>query len=346
MPGRGRRARIRARRARAGRTRARRGAHRRVRGLCARGRGGRGVCAYGRYGRGARGGNARAAAARRAYLALRRRVRPRRRWRRHRVRRARPPPQPPRRAQAGPCGPPSERSGRSAPRARAPVARGAGDGAALPSQRRARCTTPARSTGRRVHRDGARRGQDARRVAAEAPRPWREVARACYLAAGRGLAAAHEVGHGAPRLQARQRADRGDDGRVLRDRLRARARRLSTRPSLVQGTSGELDLEIRRDRSRGRARRWARRRYMAPEQHSRRGRRCARSDQFSFCVALYRGAVRRAAVRGRQLPELADAVHQRATAPRPRPARRAGARRARDACAGCGRDPARSAIRR
>ena len=104
----------------------------------------------------------------------------------------------------------ARRRGRRQPRA--PHARGAGDGEDLAPQRRRRATTPARSrtacsspwSSSRATRcaTGCRRG----------PRTWREILEV-FLAAGRGLAAAHDEGARAPRLQARQRHG-GGDGQV------------------------------------------------------------------------------------------------------------------------------------
>ena len=155
------------------------------------------------------------------------------------------------------------------------------------------------------------------------PRPWREVLDV-FLAAGRGLAAAHAAGPRPPRLQARERdAHEGRPG--ARHGLRPRAReRATTQPSPAQqqtldaaaraaalaetappGVDPDATMKLGR-----RGRRCAACRpvsggylrlkltqtgamlgtpaYMAPEQFAGTGGD-ARTDQFAFSVALYEG---------------------------------------------------------
>ncbi|WP_426751567.1 tetratricopeptide repeat protein [Myxococcus sp. Y35] len=124
------------------------------------------------------------------------------------------------------------------------------------------------------------RGRTLRHWLAEAPRPWREVL-ATFLQAGRGLAAAHAVG-----LVHRDfKPDNvllGDDGQVrVTDFGLARpapSEQETGDGSCPEASSGggDAQLGVRQGTPA----------YMSPEQW--RGQRAdARSDQFSFCVALY-----------------------------------------------------------
>ena len=135
-----------------------------------------------------------------------------------------------------------------------------------------------------VHRDGVGRRAHARRLAARAAAAAGARSSRCSSQAGRGLAAAHEAGPRAPRLQAGQRA-----GRPRRPRPGHRLRAGRAR------SSGRTTSRTRRSRSE---------RHLSTDAHpDRRGARHAglhgagavparaptdaRSDQFSFCVALY-----------------------------------------------------------
>ena len=113
------------------------------------------------------------------------------------------------------------------------------------------------------------------------PRPWREVLDA-FVQAGRGLAAAHKAGL-VHRDFKPENAMIDGEGRVrVLDFGLARAAGAGPPSSLVarmirSGTSGPQTSSIAGTPA-----------YMAPEQHL--GLPCdARSDQFSFCVALYEG---------------------------------------------------------
>ncbi len=129
------------------------------------------------------------------------------------------------------------------------------------------------------------RGRTLRHWLAEAPRPWREVL-SRFLQAGRGLAAAHAVG-----LVHRDfKPDNvllGDDGQVrVTDFGLARAESASlASPEPWAGDGPALEASPRGgDTATGV--RLGTPAYMSPEQW--RGLRAdARSDQFSFCVALY-----------------------------------------------------------
>jgi len=132
-------------------------------------------------------------------------------------------------------------------------------------------------------------GQTLRQWLHEAPRPWQEVL-AMFIQAGRGLAAAHAAGlvhrdfkpqnvlvgrDGRARVLDFGLAFRSDEGRAAPESSAALRRDRSTVDLLsVELTATGMTLGTPA--------------YMSPEQHER-GAIDARSDQFSFCVALYEG---------------------------------------------------------
>jgi len=118
-------------------------------------------------------------------------------------------------------------------------------------------------------------------------RPWREVADA-FMAAGRGLAAAHEAG-----LVHRDfKPDNvliGDDGRICVTDFGL----VSSAGAVAEGEDGSADEQARLAEATALSASLTRTgallgtpMYMAPEQHLRKPVD-ARADQFSFCVALY-----------------------------------------------------------
>ncbi len=156
------------------------------------------------------------------------------------------------------------------------------------------------------------RGQTLAAWLAEGPRPWREVV-AVFVQAGRGLAAAHAAGlihrdfkpanamideHGVvkvldfglartPGSEAEVREEFTSEGASLDERL--------TRTGSIMGTPG----------------------YMAPEQLEA-GEVDARSDQFSFCVALYEALYDQRPFPTDSLGELIQALLDGAIKPPPR----------------------------
>ena len=156
------------------------------------------------------------------------------------------------------------------------------------------------------------------------PRPWREVL-GLLLAAGRGLAAAHEVGlvhrdfkpdnvlvSASGRVQVTDfglargidsTADDHDD--VDRESLTlVRARAAATADLRITRTGAMIGTPA----------------YMAPEQYARRPSD-ARTDQFAFCVAAYEALYGARPFAGASVPELASAVLEGAMRPIPRPSR-------------------------
>jgi eukaryotic-like serine/threonine-protein kinase len=152
------------------------------------------------------------------------------------------------------------------------------------------------------------------------PRPWREV-RDVFLAAGRGLAAAHAAGlvhrdfkpHnvlvGGGRVvvldfglaRAEDGDGDGDDGEAEAQGPAPPATMLAAPLTMTGERLGTP-------------------RYMAPEQHAA-GRVTARSDQFAFCVALYEALYQRSPFVGGTITELRAAVERGLRAPAPPGAR-------------------------
>ncbi len=157
-------------------------------------------------------------------------------------------------------------------------------------------------------------GQDLKAWLAEAARPWRQVLDV-YLAAGRGLEAAHAAGlvhrdfkpenvllaeDGRVRVTdfglARQ-LDSAETPLALSDSLQEPLESLSetlTRTGVLVGTPA----------------------YMAPEQAAR-SRADARSDQFSYCVSLYEALYGERPFKGATLRELIEAAQSGRVQPAP-----------------------------
>ncbi len=139
-----------------------------------------------------------------------------------------------------------------------------------------------------------------------APRTWREVL-AMFVQAGRGLAAAHEVGL-VHRDFKPQNVLIGPDGRArVMDfglaRVAAADSEIPAEPS--EGIAIEdYDTQLTAAGSVV-----GTPRYMAPEQHFARPID-GRADQFSFCVALYEALYQVRAFIGDSLPELARRKHE------------------------------------
>ena len=163
------------------------------------------------------------------------------------------------------------------------------------------------------------RGRTLRHWLAEGPRPWREVL-SRFLLAGQGLAAAHAVG-----LVHRDfKPDNvllGDDGQVrVTDFGLARAVLASLAPP--EPWAGEDSARQARLRAGDTLTgvRLGTPAYMSPEQW--RGQRAdARSDQFSFCVALYEALFGQRPFAGDTPVERAQALSEGRVTPPPRGSR-------------------------
>ncbi|HWB76447.1 MAG TPA: serine/threonine-protein kinase [Nannocystaceae bacterium] len=135
--------------------------------------------------------------------------------------------------------------------------------------------------------------------------PWEIVA--VFAAAGRGLAAAHaaDIVHRDFKPDNVMLTPSGDDGELrvrVMDFGLARATADATVPTAASASNSALSLELT---SRGAL--MGTPAYMAPEQYAA-GDVDARTDQFSFCVALFEAFVGKRPFVGRTLPELATAV--------------------------------------
>ncbi|WNG34926.1 tetratricopeptide repeat protein [Archangium violaceum] len=169
------------------------------------------------------------------------------------------------------------------------------------------------------------RGRTLRHWLTEAPRPWREVL-SRFLQAGQGLAAAHAVG-----LVHRDfKPDNvllGDDGQVrVTDFGLARAGPSPLAPPEL--STGEDPAQEARPPPRGGDTRTGVRlgtpAYMSPEQWQ--GLRAdARSDQFSFCVALYEALFGQRPFAGGTAEERSQALREGRVTPPPRSSRVPGA---------------------
>ncbi|OJT26133.1 hypothetical protein BO221_09940 [Archangium sp. Cb G35] len=167
------------------------------------------------------------------------------------------------------------------------------------------------------------RGRTLRQWLAEAPRPWREVL-SRFLLAGQGLAAAHAVG-----LVHRDfKPDNvllGDDGQVrVTDFGLARAVLAPQTPPEPRDGEGPVRETPPRGGDTITGVRLGTPAYMSPEQW--RGLRAdARSDQFSFCVALYEALFGQRPFAGDSPEERIQALRGGRVTPPPRGARVPGA---------------------
>lgn len=163
------------------------------------------------------------------------------------------------------------------------------------------------------------RGRTLRHWLEEAPRPWREVL-SRFLLAGHGLAAAHAVG-----LVHRDfKPDNvllGDDGQVrVTDFGLARAEPASLPPQEPWAGEGPAREELPRSADTLTGVRQGTPAYMSPEQW--RGLRAdARSDQFSFCIALYEALFGQRPFAGDTAGERVRALREGRVTPPPRGSR-------------------------
>jgi eukaryotic-like serine/threonine-protein kinase len=137
------------------------------------------------------------------------------------------------------------------------------------------------------------------------PRPWQAVL-AMFIQAGRGLAAAHEVGL-VHRDFKPQNVLIGPDGRArVMDFGLAR---VAAADSEISGDVDGIAIEDYDTQLTAAGSVVGTPRYMAPEQHFARPID-ARADQFGFCVALYEALYHVRAFVGESLPELARRKHE------------------------------------
>lgn len=145
----------------------------------------------------------------------------------------------------------------------------------------------------------------------ETPRPWREVADVA-LQAGRGLAAAHDAGLVHRDFKPANVMLRKDGRAVVLDFGLARIHEDSrARESTTAGAADSGTAETEATAIAGTPA------YMAPEQHV--GRAATpRSDQFSFCVAIYEAAYGERPFDAKTRIGLLDAIDQGKFRPRPK----------------------------
>ncbi len=144
------------------------------------------------------------------------------------------------------------------------------------------------------------------------PWPWREVVKV-FAAAGRGLAAAHQQGL----IHRDFKPDNvmlGDDGRVrVMDFGLARPSELTS--TLDEGERSNTSQRVLVSALTRTGAMVGTPAYMAPEQFE--GNADARSDQFSFCVALYQALYGQRPFAGDDLNSLLAAIDARAVTPAP-----------------------------
>jgi eukaryotic-like serine/threonine-protein kinase len=146
-------------------------------------------------------------------------------------------------------------------------------------------------------------GQTLARWIDQEPRPWREVL-ARFIAAGRGLAAAHAAGLVHRDFKPENVLLGGDDRLRVADFGLARVAAQPPPPGRASPDQGEHPSDETLTATGAIV---GTPLYMAPEQHL--GQVAdARSDQFSFCVALYLGLFRQRPFAGDSLESLADSV--------------------------------------
>ncbi|MEM7152081.1 MAG: serine/threonine-protein kinase [Myxococcota bacterium] len=152
------------------------------------------------------------------------------------------------------------------------------------------------------------------------PREWTEVI-AVFLQAGRGLMAAHRVGliHRDFKPGNVLLSDRGEVKVVdfgLARQLESSLDSHEMRMLADLESSGSISQRIKEDVTRTGAL-MGTPAYMAPEQHARRSLD-ARTDQFSFCVALYEALFQRPPVEGHSRVALAMATNRGEVRPPPK----------------------------
>lgn len=165
-------------------------------------------------------------------------------------------------------------------------------------------------------------GRTLREIQDERPsRSWRDLV-SLYLMAGRGLQAAHteQIVH---RDFKPSNVLIDDDGRaqvldfgLARD-LASGARGTSVMSETVPDEPGAIE-RVLSPMATPSNEMWGTPAYMAPELFGRAGRATARSDQFSFCVALYEALYGQRPFEGKTAKELAEAMHEGELRPPPK----------------------------
>ena len=148
----------------------------------------------------------------------------------------------------------------------------------------------------------------------EEPRPWRDVLKV-FVAAGRGLAAAHAVGL-VHRDFKPDNVLMGNDGRVLVTDF-GLARPAAGKTGTFSAVGEVPSMQVLTASLTQTGALVGTPAYMAPEQLSG-SRTGAHTDQFSFCVTLYEGLYGQRPFMGRSFAELASNVSSGAYAPPPR----------------------------